>query len=186
MHPVARKPQSALTCTVSVSEDPPTISPMHLSIDGPELMGILSLASLNNSITTQTEWAVSSPVFVMVAVVSRQVRPQLTGVPASRENATGLWVGVGAGVGARVVTASAGAGTVLVAGPGPGVAVDRGVPEPPGPPPGRDAIPPPSAASPCSRIQAQMTTRTATAMHAATRRALRDIAIALLLGCMQG
>jgi len=110
MHPVARKPQSALTCTVSVRDDPPTISPMHLSIDGPALIGILSLASLNNSITTQTEWAVSSPVFVMVAVVSRQVRPQLTGAPASRVNATGLWVGVGAGVGARVVTASAGAG----------------------------------------------------------------------------
>jgi len=114
------------------------------------------------------------------------VRPQLTGAPASRVNATGLWVGVGASVGARAVTAPAGAGTVLVSGPGTGVAVDWGVPGPPGPPPGRDVLPPPAAASPCSRRQAQMTTRTATAMHAATRRALRDIAIASLFGCMQG
>lgn len=68
-------------------------------------MKILSPFSLKTSRRTQTECAISSPVFVIVAVVSRQVSPHCEGVPESSVNSTGLFAGdgVGLGVGVRVV-----------------------------------------------------------------------------------
>lgn len=112
-----RNPQSALIAIVSLLEDFPSMSPRHRSIDGAELMEILSPLSLNTSRTTHTAWAVASPVFVMVAAVSRHVRPQLTGVPGSRVKPTGSGVRVGAAVavgrGAAWVAGAGVAGCVL-------------------------------------------------------------------------
>ncbi|MDD1718444.1 MAG: hypothetical protein LUQ25_00160, partial [Methanoregulaceae archaeon] len=66
-------------------------------------MPIVSPSLLWTVSSTHTSWAVSSPVFVIVAVVSRQVRPQLAGVPESRAKSTGFLTGTCV-VGGRVRT----------------------------------------------------------------------------------